>query len=59
MGKLLEWLVSRRIVQKTWHTRINEIRNKIANAVNDMPAHDELVKLLSGGREYFKLFVEC
>lgn len=39
-------------MQKTWYTRINEIRNKIANAVNDMPAHDELVKLLSGARKY-------
>ncbi|XP_031638387.1 CDK5RAP3-like protein [Contarinia nasturtii] len=48
IGKLLEWLVSRHIVSKTWHTRIPEIRNKIAHAINDMPSHEQLVKLLSG-----------
>lgn len=51
IGKLLEWLISRRLVPKHWHTRIPEIRNKIANAVNDMPSHEELVKLLSGARK--------
>ncbi|XP_055320971.1 CDK5RAP3-like protein [Sitodiplosis mosellana] len=48
IGKLLEWLVSRHIVAKNWHTRIPEIRNKIGHAINDMPSHEQLVKLLSG-----------
>ncbi|ETN58631.1 CDK5 regulatory subunit-associated protein 3 [Anopheles darlingi] len=53
-GKLLEWLVSRRIVDKNWHLHIRNIRNKISNAITDMPAHDELLKLLSGAHiNYF------
>lgn len=52
IGKLLEWLTSRHIVGKNWHTKITEIRNRIAHAINDMPSHDELVKLLSGTRTY-------
>uniref|UniRef100_A0A6B2E8D6 Putative cdk5 activator-binding protein n=1 Tax=Phlebotomus kandelakii TaxID=1109342 RepID=A0A6B2E8D6_9DIPT len=53
-GKLQEWLVSRRVVGKDWHKSIPDIRNKINNAIRDMPAHDELVKLLSGAHiNYF------
>uniref|UniRef100_A0A1L8DM00 Putative cdk5 activator-binding protein n=1 Tax=Nyssomyia neivai TaxID=330878 RepID=A0A1L8DM00_9DIPT len=53
-GKLLEWLVSRRVVGKEWHKAIPEIRNKINNAIRDMPAHDDLVKLLAGAHiNYF------
>lgn len=51
IGKLLEWLVSRRIVHKNWHIKVPEIRSKISNAVNDMPSHEDLVKLLSGTRK--------
>ena len=51
-GKLQEWLVSRRVVGKDWHKVIPEIRNKINNAIKDMPEHEELVKLLSGARKY-------
>lgn len=46
--KLLEWLESRKIVQKNWQVPIREVRSKISNAINDMPVHQELVKLLSG-----------
>ncbi|GAB0096521.1 CDK5RAP3-like protein [Sergentomyia squamirostris] len=53
-GKLQEWLVSRRVVGKEWHKIIPDIRNKINNAIRDMPAHDDLVKLLSGAHiNYF------
>ncbi|XP_058058202.1 CDK5RAP3-like protein [Anopheles bellator] len=53
-GKLLDWLVSRRIVDKNWHLHIRNIRNKISEAITDMPAHDELLKLLSGAHiNYF------
>lgn len=46
--KLLEWLESRKIVQKNWQGAIRDVRSKITNALNDMPVHQELVKLLSG-----------
>ncbi|KFB49189.1 AGAP009811-PA-like protein [Anopheles sinensis] len=53
-GKLLDWLVSRRIVDKNWHLHVRNIRNKISNAITDMPAHDELLQLLSGAHiNYF------
>uniref|UniRef100_A0A7G3AEP5 Putative cdk5 activator-binding protein n=1 Tax=Lutzomyia longipalpis TaxID=7200 RepID=A0A7G3AEP5_LUTLO len=53
-GKLLEWLVSRRVVGKEWHKAIPDIRNKINNAIRDMPANEELVQLLSGAHiNYF------
>lgn len=46
--KLLEWLVSRRHVSKDWQENIIKIREKINNAIQDMPAHDGIIKLLSG-----------
>ncbi|XP_036331698.1 CDK5RAP3-like protein [Rhagoletis pomonella] len=46
--KLQDWLVSRRIVPKTIQKNIKEIRSKISNALQDMPANDQLIKLLSG-----------
>lgn len=47
-SKLLEWLVSRRHVKKDWQDSILKIRQKINNALQDMPAHEEIMKLLSG-----------
>uniref|UniRef100_A0A182K6P7 Uncharacterized protein n=1 Tax=Anopheles christyi TaxID=43041 RepID=A0A182K6P7_9DIPT len=53
-GKLLDWLISRRIVDKNWHLHIRNIRNKISNAITDMPEHEELLQLLSGAHvNYF------
>lgn len=53
-GKLQDWLVSRRIVNKNWHTQVREVRSKISNALTDMPAHDGLVQLLKGAHiNYF------
>ncbi|XP_004525972.1 CDK5RAP3-like protein [Ceratitis capitata] len=46
--KLQDWLISRRIVPKTIQKNIKEIRTKISNALQDMPANDQLIKLLSG-----------
>jgi len=46
--KLLDWLESRKIVSKNWQSQVRDIRSKISNALNDMPVHPELVKLLSG-----------
>ncbi|XP_058451603.1 CDK5RAP3-like protein [Malaya genurostris] len=53
-GKLLDWLVSRRIVNKNWHQYVREVRSRISNALTDMPAHDGLVQLLKGAHiNYF------
>ncbi|XP_065081300.1 CDK5RAP3-like protein [Ochlerotatus camptorhynchus] len=53
-GKLQDWLVSRRIVNKNWHMHVREVRSKISNALTDMPAHDGLVQLLKGAHiNYF------
>ncbi|XP_033332884.1 CDK5 regulatory subunit-associated protein 3 [Megalopta genalis] len=46
--KLLEWLISRRHCNKDWHTKVLVIREKINNAIQDMPEHDDIAKLLSG-----------
>ncbi|XP_072393463.1 CDK5 regulatory subunit-associated protein 3 [Diabrotica undecimpunctata] len=47
-NKLLEWLVSRRHVKPDWQNSILKIREKINNAIQDMPAHEGIIKLLSG-----------
>ncbi|XP_014475688.1 PREDICTED: CDK5 regulatory subunit-associated protein 3 [Dinoponera quadriceps] len=47
-GKLLDWLINRRHCKKDWHTNILTIREKINNAIQDMPAHDGIALLLSG-----------
>lgn len=47
-NKLLDWLISRRHVSKDWHSNIIKVREKINNAIQDMPVHDGIVKLLSG-----------
>nr|XP_022906943.1 CDK5RAP3-like protein [Onthophagus taurus] len=47
-GKLLEWLISRRQVGKDYVENIMKVREKINNAIQDMPAHEGIVKLLSG-----------
>lgn len=53
-GKLLDWLVSRRHVKKDWQKNILPIREKINNAIQDMPIHDGITKLLTGSHiNYF------
>lgn len=47
-SKLLEWLISRRHVNKDWQNSVLNIREKINNAIQDMPAHEGIIKLLSG-----------
>lgn len=46
--KLLDWLVSRREVKRDWSTKTRIIREKINNAIQDMPEHPEITRLLSG-----------
>lgn len=47
-NKLLEWLSSRRHIHTNWQNHVLKIREKINNAIQDMPAHDGILKLLSG-----------
>ncbi|KAK7789713.1 hypothetical protein R5R35_014753 [Gryllus longicercus] len=47
-NKLLDWLVSRRHVNRDWQTHVLTIRAKINNAIQDMPVHEGIAKLLSG-----------
>lgn len=47
-NKLLEWLLSRHHIDRNWQTNITIIREKINNAIQDMPGHDGIFKLLSG-----------
>ncbi|XP_047531996.1 CDK5 regulatory subunit-associated protein 3 [Vanessa atalanta] len=48
IGKLQDWLVSRRHVNKEWQKNIIAVREKINNAIQDMPAHEDIAALLSG-----------
>ncbi|KAL4720628.1 hypothetical protein ACJJTC_015309 [Scirpophaga incertulas] len=48
IGKLQDWLVSRRHVNKEWQKSILAVREKINNAIQDMPAHNDIAALLSG-----------
>ncbi|XP_057669911.1 CDK5RAP3-like protein [Diorhabda carinulata] len=47
-AKLLDWLISRRHVKNDWQNNILKIREKINNAIQDMPADKGIIKLLSG-----------
>ncbi|CAG9763501.1 unnamed protein product [Ceutorhynchus assimilis] len=46
--KLLDWLVSRRHIPKDWQNAVLQVREKINNAIQDMPIHQGIVKLVSG-----------
>jgi len=46
--KLLDWLISRRICNREWHEKICKVREKIGNALKDMPEHSDITDLLSG-----------
>lgn len=46
--KLLDWLISRRHIKTDWQNNVLKIREKINNAIQDMPAHEGIIKLLSG-----------
>ncbi|XP_039294085.1 CDK5 regulatory subunit-associated protein 3-like [Nilaparvata lugens] len=47
-NKLYEWLLSRRHCSADWQKKAMVIREKINNAIQDMPSHPEITKLLSG-----------
>ncbi|CAH1635547.1 unnamed protein product [Spodoptera littoralis] len=48
IGKLQDWLVSRRHVSKEWQKGVPAVREKINNALQDMPKHDDIASLLAG-----------
>nr|CAG4646332.1 EOG090X07S9 [Macrothrix elegans] len=47
-SKLLDWVISRRHCSKTWPQQITQIREKINSAIQDMPEHKGITKLLTG-----------
>ncbi|XP_067933498.1 CDK5 regulatory subunit-associated protein 3-like [Watersipora subatra] len=47
-NKLSDWLVKRRHCKQNWQESALVIRAKINTAIQDMPAHDDITKLLSG-----------
>lgn len=51
VNKLQDWLISRRLVDKNWHRQVKIVHAKINEALKDMPANDQLLKLLSGARK--------
>nr|SVE74239.1 EOG090X07S9 [Daphnia barbata] len=47
-SKLLDWVISRRQCTKTWPQQITLVREKINSAIQDMPEHKGITKLLTG-----------
>jgi len=53
--KLLDWLISRRICNRNWHDGVSSIREKIGEALGDMPEHEGIKVLLTGSNiNYFQ-----
>lgn len=48
VGKLMDWLVSRRLCERRWQDTALLVREKISHAIQDMPEHPDIVALLSG-----------
>lgn len=47
-------------MNKEWQRNILAVREKINNAIQDMPAHDDIAALLSGiWVYYFSIFLDC
>lgn len=49
--KLLDWLVSRRHVNKDWSSSLQKIRSMIVDALKDMPEDASISTLLSSGNQ--------
>ncbi|KAL4659888.1 CDK5 regulatory subunit-associated protein 3 [Arapaima gigas] len=47
-SKLLDWLVDRRHCNLKWQSAVMAVREKINNAIQDMPENEEIKQLLSG-----------
>jgi len=48
VGKLVEWLVSRKHAGREWAQDVHAIRRDIAAAIQDMPEHEDITELLAG-----------
>lgn len=51
-----DWLLNRRHCPQNWQQLVLAVREKISFAIQDMPAVEDVAKLLEGA---CKLFVEC
>ncbi|KJH43534.1 hypothetical protein DICVIV_10445 [Dictyocaulus viviparus] len=58
-SKLLDWLISRRHCQKDWQKNVLGIREKIKNAILDMPESQEIVQLLQGTCVFQYFYISC
>nr|DBA22368.1 TPA: hypothetical protein GDO54_013400 [Pyxicephalus adspersus] len=47
-SKLLDWLVDRRHCTLKWQNKVQQIREKINQALQDMPEHEDIKNLLAG-----------
>jgi len=47
LKKMTSWMLSRRICGKNWHDDVGTVREKIANAIQDMPEHPAIKDILS------------
>ncbi|KAM4034025.1 CDK5 regulatory subunit-associated protein 3 [Anomaloglossus baeobatrachus] len=47
-SKLLDWLVDRRHCILKWQSKVLQIREKVNQALQDMPEHEDIRNLLSG-----------
>lgn len=54
---ILDWLVSRRICPSDWQKDILIVRKNINNAIQDMPAIDEIAQMLAGTCMYQKMYL--
>jgi hypothetical protein len=49
-NKLLDWLISRRHCEKSWQHSLTQIREQIKRAIEDMPEHPDIARILSGSQ---------
>jgi len=47
-SKLLDWLINRRHCDKNWPQQVQNVREKINAAIQDMPEHPGITRLLTG-----------
>lgn len=47
-----DWLISRRHCSKNWLDKLNEVRQKIKKALEDMPESEEIARILADSRKF-------
>ncbi|CAF0731185.1 unnamed protein product [Brachionus calyciflorus] len=53
LTKLLDWILDRRHCPRDWQKNVLPVRNKINQAIQDMPEHPEITSLLSGSSIHY------